>query len=389
MLIYFLGFFLKMGNISAVICELNPLHRGHKYIFDEAKKSCDTLVAIMSGNFVQRGECAIFHKYARADMALQCGADLVVELPFPWSCAPAEFFALGAMKTVISLGIDNVVFGSECGDIELLKKAAKISRTEEFQREVETEYTENVGYAAARERAAKRLIPEAASVFCTSNDMLALEYIISAEKLGYEGDFVAVKRFTDDRYISASEIRKAVRNGNSQDVIYSIPETIKKDFCENLNDTALVSRLEELEFSSFRLGFINKNTFDFESGILSRIEKCANTSANGREMLEKSSTKKYTDARIRRAALFALCNVKKEHLTEPPEFTVLLAANDKGRKILSETRKNDSYKIITKPSVASDSEAWERQVFADSLYTMLFDKVKEASFFIKSTPTVK
>lgn len=379
-----------MGNISAVICELNPLHRGHKYIFDEVKKAEETtLVAVMSGNFVQRGECAIFHKYARAKAALECGADLVVELPFPWSCAPAEFFALGAMKIVKALGVDTVYFGSECGDISLIEEAASVSKSEQFQKEVESEYAESIGYASARERAAKKLIPEAASVFSTSNDMLALEYIISGQKLGYNGDFVAVKRFCDEKYMSATVIREAVRNGKTEDIIHCIPLAITELFYKCLDNTALLSKLEELEFINFRLGKAAPDTFDFGSGIVSRLEKCANTSCDGREMLEKASTKKYTDARIRRAALFSLCGITKEHLEKAPEFTILLAANEKGREILSEMRRCEDFEIITKPSAARHSEFIERQAAADRLYTMLFKKTQEASFFLKSTPEVR
>ncbi len=378
-----------MSNISAVICELNPLHRGHEFLFDEVKKTDTTLVAIMSGNFVQRGECAIFHKYARAKAALECGADLVLELPFPWCCAPAEFFALGAMSIVKAIGADSLFFGSECGNIDLLKKAAYMSKTNEFKTAVENEYKANVGFAVARERAAEQLAPETAELFSTSNDMLALEYIAKGDKLGYNGEYYAVRRFTDDKYMSASTIRRYMREGKVDEVMLSVPCSVKDIFEENKNNTALLSKLEDLEFSAFRLGNVAENTFDCESGILSRIKKYANSCKNGREMLEGASTKKYTDARIRRAALFALCGITKAHLSKAPGYTVLLAANENGRTVLSDMRKKGSLEIITKPSAAAYSEEWERQAFADSLYTMLFENVEAASYFLKSSPIVK
>ncbi|MBE6562112.1 MAG: nucleotidyltransferase family protein [Ruminococcaceae bacterium] len=377
-----------MSKITAVICELNPLHIGHKYVFEKAREYGETVVAVMSGNFVQRGECAIFDKYTRARAALLSGADLVLELPFPWCAAPAEFFARGAMAVVKAVGADCLVFGSECGDTELLVKGASLSRSEAFLAAVETEYTENVGYAAAREKAAKKLMPEAAELFSGANDMLAMEYFVSAEKLGFDGSLNGVKRIKTDDYVSASEIRCALRSGNAQGVIHAIPDEEKALFEEALSDMGSLSKLEETQFSAFRQRQIKNGTFDYESGIVSRLEKCADAATSGREMLEKASTKKYTDARIKRAALFALCGVTKEALQEPPCFTVVLGANEKGRAILSDIRKNEDLRVITKPSDITKVKGGEKNAEADRLYTMLMDEVKDAGFFMKQSPVI-
>ena len=377
-----------MNKISAVICELNPLHAGHKYVFEKAREYGDTVVAVMSGNFVQRGECAIFDKYTRAKAALACGADLVLELPFPWCAAPAEFFAKGAVTVVNAIGADLLVFGSECGDTALIGKGASLALAEEFRKTVEAEYTENVGYAAAREKAAKKMMPEAVKLFSGANDMLAMEYFISAEKLGFKGTLRAVKRIQTEDYLSASEIRHALRNGEAHKVTHAIPDEAITVFEKGLSDMGDISKLGELEFSAFRQRLINKETFDFESGIISRLEKCADAATSGREMLEVASTKKYTDARIRRAALFALCGVTKEMLQETPCFTTLLAANEKGRSVLSAMRKNEDIKVITKPSDITETEGGKKNAEADRLYTLLMDKSKEAGFFLKQSPFI-
>ncbi len=377
-----------MSRISAVVCELNPLHIGHKYVFEKAKEYGGVVVAVMSGNFVQRGECAIFDKYTRAKAALLSGADLVLELPFPWCAAPAEFFARGALSVVKAVGAEYLVFGSECGDTELLMKGASLSRSEAFLAAVEAEYTENVGYAAARESAAKKLMPETAELFSGANDMLAMEYFVSAEKLGFDGSLHAVKRIKTDDYVSASEIRCALRSGNVQGVIHAIPEEVKTLFEEALSDMGSLSKLEETQFSAFRQRQIKNGTFDYESGIVSRLEKCADDATSGREMFEKASTKKYTDARIRRAALFALCGVTKEALQEIPSFTVVLGANEKGRAILSNIRRNEDFRVITKPSDILGVKGGEKNAEADRLYTMIMKNVKNAGFFMKQSPVI-
>ena len=121
-----------MKRISGIICEFNPLHEGHKFIISEAKKISDAVVCIMSGNFVQRGECAVFDKYTRARCAMDAGADLVVALPFPWCAAPAEVFARAGVTIASSLGVTDLVFGSESGSLETIRRAAALWDEYEF-----------------------------------------------------------------------------------------------------------------------------------------------------------------------------------------------------------------------------------------------------------------
>ena len=110
-----------------IVCEFNPMHNGHVRLIDEAKKrGAERVVCVMSGNAVQRGELAFADKYTRAKIAVDCGADLVLELPYPYCAASAEFFA-GAGIRILSELCDNVIFGSERGDIELLTSAARVA----------------------------------------------------------------------------------------------------------------------------------------------------------------------------------------------------------------------------------------------------------------------
>ena len=127
-----------------IICEMNPIHNGHKYIIDQARSmGAERVVCVMSGNTVQRGEFAIADKYIRAEALLKCGADLVIELPFPWCSGSAEYFAKGGIEIAKNF-CDLLLFGSECGDLKALTKAATVSNTDMFRNEFRERLTEGV-----------------------------------------------------------------------------------------------------------------------------------------------------------------------------------------------------------------------------------------------------
>lgn len=380
-----------MSKICAVICELNPLHNGHKHIFEAAHRFGETVVAVMSGNFVQRGECAVFDKYSRAKSALMCGADLVLELPFPWSSAPAENFAAAGIHIAGKIGADTVLFGSECGDIELLYKAAELYESNAFEEKMTGLYGGNTGYAEARQTAIKELTcgdEKLTKIFSDSNDMLALEYIKSAKRQDFNGNLLCEKRIENT---SATEIRKLIDMRKYAEIKKAIPDEIHGAFDEAILNKADTEHLFYLEYLYFRTGKIPKDTFDSASGIIERLVNSAEHTKTGVKMLEAASTKKYTDARIRRAALFALTDVTKKELDGLPMATVVLGLNEKGREVLASMRRKHGFKIITKPSSAIKGEAsahLQSAVRADKLYTMCTKDVKEADYYLKQSPVV-
>lgn len=380
-----------MKRVSAVICELNPLHGGHEYIFNKARTESDCLVAVMSGNFVQRGECALFDKYERARHALMCGANLVVELPFPWCAAPAEFFARAGVHIACSLGADRIVFGSECGDIEKLKRSASLVSSPEFDAATESLYVGGAGYAAARETAARALSPELADVFSSSNDMLAVEYIKSAAALGYDIDFEAVKRQEGAGYMSAGEIREKLRS-DPKGAFDTVPEKLVplyRSLIEN-GGTAFAESLFETEYTVFRLASEKNGSLDSESGLVRRLAACAGKASDGAQMMRLAATKKYTDARIKRAALFAVLGINKEKLCSLPRAAYVLGADANGRELLGGIRKKESFSLVTKPSSAAEIcfSALAENEEADRLYTMLLSKRREKGYFLKQKPVI-
>lgn len=346
-----------MKKIIGIICEFNPLHEGHIFLLGEARRLGAPVVCIMSGNFVQRGEAAIYDKYTRAKSALDSGADAVLELPFPWCAAPAEFFARAGVEIAHAAGVTDLIFGSECGDVDLIKKASELAECEKFKGKCASLYVGEKGFAAARYEAARELCPETAEVFNYSNDMLALEYIRQARLLGYSFDFHAVKRIDTK---SASEIRR------------------ERAQC---GEHAPSRELEKIEKTLFRLGKHSRDTFDFECGILNRLEKSA---AMTGDFIAASATKKYTNARLRRAALFAVTGVGKESVTALPEYTVLLGANECGREIVKAT---SDIEVVTKPADAKCAQ-YKLEAYADRLYTCCMEGEHSGDEFIKKSPWI-
>ena len=175
-------------KIGAVIAEFNPFHTGHGYLISQIRKECDGVIAIMSGNFVQRGECAIYDKEERTRAALLGGVDLVIELPAVYALSSAEGFAMGSVATLNATGVvDELYFGSECGDIDALTRVAHLlnNETKEFKEALDENLRLGLSYPAARSNALKKVSPDA-DILSTPNNILATEYIRQLEKLNSE-----------------------------------------------------------------------------------------------------------------------------------------------------------------------------------------------------------
>lgn len=346
-----------------IICEFNPFHAGHKYLFDAAReRGARNIVCAMSGNSVQRGELAIFDKYIRARGAIESGADLVLELPFPWSSASAQYFAAAGVKALAPY-CDALIFGSECGDIDLLKKAAEYALTYKFIDELETRKMHG-------ERAAEAyfsMIEKYLGTSLSSNDILGVEYIKAAKRCGADLEFYTVKRMGSayrDNDIhegaipSASAIRGALRSGDADGLLRakqytdgSLDEAIRAN-C--ITDPALLERAVLMYFRLCEPSEISCYA-ECDGGVAERICSAAREASDYESFWRLVRTKRYTDAKMSRAILFALARVKEELLEEYPEYLYLLAANDNGRGLLSSVKRSGADKgitVVTKPADA-------------------------------------
>ena len=208
--------------VGGVIAEFNIFHNGHKYLIDEARKEVDSMIAVMSGSFVQRGDAAITDKWLRARAALMCGVDLVIELPVCYALNAAPWFAEGSINTLAALGVtDTLFFGSECGDTETLKRAAQLLENEsaESSSKIKAYMSEGMSYPSAVSKAYGGKIPD--GLLDKPNNILALEYIRAVtrsecgmnvktvKRVGAEHDGTDVK----DGFASASMIREMLTCG--------------------------------------------------------------------------------------------------------------------------------------------------------------------------------
>ena len=388
-------------KISGIICEYDPFHNGHRYLVERAREGSDVVVCVMSGNATQRGSLAIADKYTRAEMAVRSGADLVLELPYPYSSASAEFFASAGVSVLASVGVDRLCFGSESGDVEKLMRAAHVARS--LDTEADREVGTADGYFAVLGKAYENAYGEP---FCpASNDILGIEYCKAILAGGYAMKPFAVKRqgdgfradaVTDGRFASATALRRLVREEGIDAITPYVPEDTVRLLGEAIargEAPVDIARIERAVLSFFRL--TDPETLsgiaELGNGLEYRICEAARDTVSLSELLARAATKKYTDARIRRAILFAMTGVTAKDLRAPVGYTTVLAANARGCELLSRLRKEEGeIPVITKP--ADGKTVHPRQyalsLAADSLFTLAQPTAHPAGEYVRKNPTI-
>lgn len=398
---------------AGIICEYNPFHTGHKRQIDILRSmGYDCIICVMSGNYTQRGEMAIFDKYTRAESALLGGADLIVELPFPFSSLSAEGFANAGVYILSSLGVDAISFGSECGDILLLERAADAVLSREFPAIYNEAQRGGNGSASAFFEAISRIIGEDVSVL--SNDILGISYVAASKRLGASLEIVPIKRegaaynekeLSKGEYPSASAIRNAIGAADGKmDIVLSdhIPERTLQALIGAKNrglGPVFADSVEKEILSFFRLmtpaeitaravarSGGGEHIAEDGCGILERICHAARKADTLWELLESSYNSKYTDARINRVILFSIFAVSDRLTRSLPEYTALLGASESGRRYLSHIRKKCELPIITKPSDAPNGVQRAIGETADAFYSSAFPSKTGFDHFIKARP---
>jgi predicted nucleotidyltransferase len=381
-------------KIAGIISEYNPFHNGHKYLVDKAKSDGCAVVAVMSGNYTQRGEIAICDKLARAEAAVKCGVDLVLELPFPYAMSSAEFFARGGVSVLERIGADAIYFGSECGDLDFIRRAAIAAASDEMSR-LKASNEPNEGSAKGYFDALGKLLGK--DVELLSNDILAIEYVKEINRRGLSSDVNAVKRLGDryrdetasSYFASATAVRGLINSRDTDSAKDYMPaetfETLEK-YVKEEKAPVNIENAEIALLSYWRtvdpevLGEIA----ELGNGLEYRIKEAALASASLGELEERVATKKYTFAKIRRALLFGFLGVTKETLDSEPRYTAVLAANQTGREILSLIRKSEGdMEIVTKFADAPKCVQSRLSERADALYTLAMPRIREAGYFTK------
>ena len=379
-------------KIIGIIAEYNPFHNGHRLHIDESKKavSRDTaVVCVMSGDFVQRGEAAIFSKYARAEAAVKCGADLVIELPLPWALSSAESFAMGAAGLLGELNcVDYLSFGSECGDLGILNSLATALIDPALDAEILEELKSGISYAAARQAALSRSIGSLADHLGSPNNILAVEYLKAIYRLRLRMEPLTIKRTGaghDEEGGSASDIRsmlameRPIKNYVPKDAY-----VLYKREKEQGRGPVLMEDLESAVLS--RLRMMNEKNFtgipDDSEGLGNRLFAAAREESSLDGILSAAKSKRYALSRLRRMCLCAALGIKKGEAEGLPPYARILAANETGKAVLKIINDKASVPVITKPASVKELSEECRILFelcssAHDLYVLGYKAVEE------------
>lgn len=393
-----------MGKVLGIVCEYNPFHNGHLYHLEELKKitGSNYSIAIMSGNFTQRGSTAIIDKWSRTETALKAGIDLVIELPTLYAISSAENFADGAIHILDSLKIvDYVGFGAETSDIDVLDNIADVLYNEPraYKTLLSHELNKGISFPKARENALLiylNNIRKYVNVVSAPNNILGIEYIKALKKYKSIIKPISIARFeaghNDLSYhsniASGTTIRNIIKNGNFDILRRLVPESTYSILMDNIKQTHIVPDLSVFErqiFYNLRKMSIEeiRNLPDVTEGLEFSIKKAANSCNSIYEFLNIIKSKRYTSTRLQRILLYSLLEITKKDMELSRKVTPyirVLGLNNKGKFMISEIAKaNPKLEIITSVKRFLDNSnnknlktMLNKDIFATDVYTLGF-----------------
>lgn len=349
-----------------IICEYNPFHLGHKYQLEKAKELCDFTVCAMSGDFVQRAEAAFQKKEVRAKNACDNGGDIVLELPFPYSCLGAEGFAHKGVELLTKSGLcSHIMFGSECGDVNVLTDIAKVLSGDGFYGSVvnRQKAEKDLSFARARQLEIESILGrDYAMVLENPNDILAVEYIKAIIKQKSCLLPVPLKRSTprggfDESFASSSYIRENLLLGNS--------EFAKSRLPENYDFTGIIENVENF-YKIMLVSLAMKDPKELEKiaevpkGYGYTIVSQARKSKDYDELCKSLCSKTMTLSKAKRMLLFCFFGVTKEECVRDVQYTRVLCLSDMGREMLKKYREDSEIIIASRiKDIKSNDKALE------------------------------
>ncbi len=386
-------------QVIGIVAEYNPLHSGHLYHIAQSRAAVgeeSRIICFMSGNWVQRGDAAVLDKWARAEMALSCGADLVLELPLPWAVSSARRFAEGAVAAMEAAGVVNrISFGSEAGELSGLNRVAGCLLTPEYEQALRLELGKGISFAAARQRAVKSCIGEEASLLDTPNNILSVAYLCALQKSGSDIRPMTILRqgAGHDRPAepgqcpSAAALRSLLLreekppSGWMPEAVWEIWNRNKEQgkaparliHCER----ALLSRLRTMSGEEY------ESLPDSGEGLANRLMRAARTQTSLEEILSAAKTKRYAEARLRRMLIWAFLGMDRGVLQSEPAYLRVLGFNPHGAALLRDMRKKAKLPVITKAAHVRRLGEEGRRMFeldarATDLYALCLPELKNA-----------
>ena len=396
--------------VVGIIAEYNPFHNGHRYQIEEIHKRVKnaSIVIIMSGNFTQRGEPAILDKFTRAELAVQGGCDLVLELPFVNAVRSAQNFAYGGVNILKKIGIvDILAFGSEINNLEILKKAANTINNDDFNKILHEKLNEGFSYANAICQTLSKItgIPE--KILRLPNVILAIEYLrainstnikpLLIPRIGAEHNDIILH----SKISSAKSIREAIYLKNP--LWSDIFQTIDDKTARILQKTELPT-IENL-FRPIITKIICSNNeelkgiYGMNEGLENKIISAAHSTNNLNEFINNIVSHRYTRTRIQRLLLHFLIGLKKTHIEQFNDicYARILAFNQRGRELIRLMKKSTNIPIITKITQHinsqviynnQDLELYQKilsfDILSTDIYSILKSKIKLGLDFINS-----
>ena len=429
-----------MSKVLGIIAEYNPFHNGHLHHLETSKKltGADYTVAIISGNFTQRGSTSIIDKWSKAKMALENGIDLVIELPVLYSISSAENFADGAIKILNSLGIvDYLSFGAETSDISILNKIADIlhSEPEEYKKLLSLELTNGLSFPKARENALINYIKNNANnifennesdfekykkALSSPNNILGIEYLKALKKYKSSIKPICISRFATDynstellkidnfisncnfqNFASATAIRELIKNKNFNAIKTVIPLESSSVLMDCINSGCIVPDLNVFEkeiIYVLRKMSIEEiaNIPDVSEGLEFSIKKAANSCNNINEFLDIVKSKRYTITRLQRILLYSLLGISKNDIEISKKvknpYVRILGFNENGKNLISQiSLKNPNIPLVTSVKKFVDNNSNDnlnlmlnKDIFATDVYSIGFEKNSFANLDFKN-----
>lgn len=400
-----------MSKVLGIVAEYNPFHNGHLYHIKKSKvlSGTDTVVAVISGNFTQRGETSIINKWEKAKMAINNGIDLVVELPTIYSISSAENFANGAIKILDSMKVINLLsFGIEAQSLLQINKVADVlyNETEEYKELLRKELDKGISYPEARQNAVVSYLQEDKyrEVLSCSNNILGIEYLKTLKKIKSKITPVAVNRklvsYNGDEIVedfaSSTAIRNLLKDDNIDKVANVVPEKTLQILKQNINDGTEVQDISVFakeilyKFRTMSLSEI-ADLPEVSEGLENLIKESSEKTNNLSEFMELVKSKRYTQTRIQRIMLYALLGITKADMEMSKNinpYVRVLGFNEKGEKLLSNiiNEKDTNIPLITsvkKFESENKNSDYKRLLEIDKIatdvYTLGYNKNSEAN----------
>lgn len=353
-----------------IIIEHNPFHNGHQWHLEKAKEmsGCPFVIGVMSGNFMQRGEPAIFDKWARAEMAVRGGVDLLIELPTVFAVRSAQYFATGGVRLLNSLGVvSHLCFGAEHADLDILKKIATAAEDTAINSLLHTYLKSGNTYAAALGQALEKLYHISPDIIKSPNNILGIEYLRALERFAPNLIPLPVTRQQSQYnntiltapFASATAIRQTLLNtmSVSEELTCTIPSTTTNVIRNLLKDQR--GPVTFSDFSNIVLAQLRRTNLErleelpnVSEGLHYKIRECALQAGNLEQLLSLLKSKRYPYTRLQRIIIHALLGTTQKQLInfdeEGPLYARVLAFNQQGRRLLKQINQQSNIPIITK-----------------------------------------